>query len=59
MVSTSVDWQKVRLELARKRRELFDRFVKNPADISLAREIRLLDDQMVRYSEHVEHERTQ
>ncbi len=57
MLPASVDWKKVRKELTEKRTELFERFVKNPAEIRLAREIKLLDDQLLECSEHIERQR--
>jgi hypothetical protein len=57
MLATTVDWKKVRQELKAKRTEIFDRFVKNPADIRLAIEIRILDDEMVDCSKHLQRER--
>jgi hypothetical protein len=58
MLHTSVDWKKIRADLGSRRAELFERFVKNPAEIRLAKEIKLLDDQMVECSQHMERERT-
>ena len=52
MGTNSIDWSSIRKELATKRTELFDRFTKNPQDIRLAIEIKLLDDQMLECSEH-------
>jgi len=53
----SVDWKKVRQELQARRTEAFDHFLKNPSDIHLAIEIKLLDDELVDCSEHVQRER--
>jgi len=52
MSTTIVDWKKVREQLKVKRTEIFDRFVKNPNDIHLAIEIKLLDDEMLDCAEH-------
>ena len=57
MLPPSTDWKRLRVELAARRSELFKRFVRNPADIRLAGEIRLLDDQILECSEHMESER--
>jgi len=57
MLDTGVDWKKVRQELRAKRTELFDRFVKNPGKISLATEIKLLDDELLGCAEHLQRER--
>jgi len=53
----SVDWEKVRQELKTLRNERFERFVKNPGEIRLAIEIRMLDDEMWECSEHLKRER--
>jgi hypothetical protein len=57
MSTMTVDWKKVRQELRAKRTELFDRFVKNPGKISLANEIKMLDDELLNCSEHLHRER--
>ncbi len=57
MASPSIDWKAVRMELGVRRTELFDRFLKNPTDMHLAREIRLLDDRMAECDERLERER--
>jgi len=57
MSTTTIDWKKVREELRAKRTELFDRFVKNPGKISLATEIKMLDDEMLNCSEHLQREK--
>jgi len=54
MPTTTVDWKKVRQELRARRIELFDRFVKNPGNISLAIEIKMLDDEMLDCTEHLQ-----
>jgi hypothetical protein len=54
MPTTTVDWKKVRQELRARRTELFDRFVKNPGKISLAIEIKMLDDEMLDCAEHLQ-----
>ncbi len=56
MPVNSIDWKNVRKELAVRRMELFDRFVKNPADVRLASEIRLLDEKLLECTEHMERE---
>ena len=56
MLATSVDWKKVRQELKARRTEAYDRFVKNPGDIRLAIEIKLLDDEILDCAEHEQHE---
>jgi hypothetical protein len=53
----AINWKSVRVELRAKREELFESFLKNPADIRLAKEIRLLDEQLLKCSEHMERER--
>jgi hypothetical protein len=57
MAPTSVDWKAVRTQLSARRKELFDRFLKNPSNMHLAREIRLLDDRMAECNERLERER--
>lgn len=56
MLTASVDWKKVRQELRARRAELFDRFAKNPGNISLAIEIKMLDDELSECAEHVQRE---
>jgi hypothetical protein len=56
MSATPVDWNKVRQELRAKRSELFDRFLKDPGRISLAIEIKMLDDEILDCAEHLKHE---
>ena len=51
---TSVDWKKVREELKARRTELFHLFEKNPGDIQLAIQIKLLDDEMWDCAEHLQ-----
>jgi hypothetical protein len=53
-MATSVDWQKVRQELRVRRTQLFDRFVKNPGDVRLAIEIKMLDDQVSECAERLQ-----
>jgi hypothetical protein len=57
MLATGVDWNKVRQELRAKRSELFDRFVKNPGKISLAVEIKTLDDELLNCAEHLQRQK--
>jgi len=57
MTSPSIDWKAVRTRLSDGRAELFDRFLENPTDMRLAREIRLLDDRMAECTERLERER--
>jgi hypothetical protein len=57
MSTTTVDWKQVRQELKTRRSELFERFLKNPGKISLAIEIKLLDDEILTCAEHEERER--
>jgi hypothetical protein len=56
MLATSVDWKKVRQELRARRAEAFDRFEKNPGNIRLAIEIKLLDDEILDCAEHEQYE---
>jgi len=49
----AVDWEKVRQELKAIRTEKFERFLRHPADIRLAIEIKSLDDEMWDCSEHL------
>jgi hypothetical protein len=53
----AINWKSVRIELGAQRQELFKTFLKNPADIRLAKEIRLLDEQLLKCSERMERER--
>jgi hypothetical protein len=55
-MATLVDWQKVRQELKVRRTQLFDSFVRNPGDVCLAIEIKMLDDQMLDCAEHLRRE---
>jgi len=57
MLAMGVDWNKVRQELRARRTELFDRFLKNPGKISLAAEIKMLDDELLNCSEHLQREK--
>ena len=57
MGNASIDWNSVRKELAEKRAELFNRFVRHPENIRLAVEIKHLDDQLVECHEHMAHAR--
>jgi hypothetical protein len=54
IVAHAIDWKNVRIELGTTRKDLFERFVKNPADIRLAKEIRRLDDQLLTCLEHMQ-----
>jgi hypothetical protein len=56
MLANSVDWTKVRQELRARRTEVFDRFMKDPREISLAIEIKLLDDEILDCADHERHE---
>ena len=56
MSATPVDWNKVRQELRARRNELFDRFLEDPGRISLAIEIKMLDDEILDCAEHLKHE---
>ena len=53
MLKTATQLEELHNELAKKRRELFDRFEKNPKELHFAREIKLLDDQIVECSEKI------
>jgi hypothetical protein len=57
LVVQAINWKSVRIELGAKREELFKSFLKNPADIRLAKEIRLLDEQLLKCREHMACER--
>lgn len=59
MAAISIDWQTVREELARKRKELFDCFLKNPKEIRFAAEVRRLDDELFVCNDHLEQSRRQ
>jgi hypothetical protein len=54
-ITNLIDWKNVLKELVGKRTELFERFVKDPANIRLAREIKRLDDQILECREHLQH----
>lgn len=53
MAAISIDWQTVREELARKRKELFDCLLKNPKAIHFAAEVRRLDDELFACNDHI------
>jgi hypothetical protein len=57
MLAESIDWREVRRELRARRTELLDRFVKNPGEVRLSIEIKMLDDAMLRCTEHLQGER--
>jgi hypothetical protein len=57
MLATTVDWKKKREELKAKRDPLFARYLRHPHNISLASEIKLLDDQMAECNEQLQRER--
>jgi hypothetical protein len=57
MVANSINWKRVQKQLAAKRKGLFKRFVKDPAAMRLAAEIKWLDDQMFECNEHIERQR--
>lgn len=57
MLSTQVDWKKNREELKDKRERLFAAYLKQPSDTSLAREIKLLDDQVAECNVELQRER--
>jgi len=46
MLSTAVDWKIKREKLKATRQPLFDRYEKNPHDLRLGLEIKLIDDQI-------------
>lgn len=58
MAAISIDWQSVRVELARKRKELFDCFLEHPEQIHFAAEVRRLDDELFVCNDHIEQSRT-
>jgi hypothetical protein len=57
MLKTATQLVELHSELAKKRKELFDRFVRKPEELHFAREIKLLDDQIVECSERLTCER--
>ena len=57
MAAISIDWQSVREELTRKRKELFDCFLKHPEHIHFAVEVRRLDDELFVCNDHIDQNR--
>ncbi len=57
MVATAGVWKKKRDDLKTKRNSLFSIYTKDPQNISLAREIKVLDDEIADCTQHVEQER--
>ncbi len=56
MLATAVNWKKVREELKARRAQTYDRFLKNPDDIRLALEIKLLDDEILDCADHLQYQ---
>jgi len=56
MFANSIDWNKVRQELRARRTKVYDRFMKNPEEIRLAIEIKLLDDEILHCADHEKYE---
>jgi len=57
MLANSVDWTKVRTELRARRTVVYDRFLNHPEEISLAIEIKLLDDEILDCADHEQYEK--
>lgn len=57
MLANSVDWSKVRQELRARRTEVYKRFLNHPEEISLAIEIKLLDDEILDCAGHEQYEK--
>ncbi len=57
MVATAGVWKKKRDDLKTKRNSLFATYIKDPQNISLAGEIKALDDEIADCTQHVEQER--
>jgi len=57
MVATAGIWKKKRDDLKTKRNSLFAIYTKDAQNISLAREIKALDDEIADCTQHVEQER--
>lgn len=57
MVAAAGVWKKKRDNLKLKRNSLFEAYTKDPQNISLAREIKALDDEIADCTVHVEQER--
>ncbi len=57
MVATAGVWKKKRDDLKTKRNSLFAAYTRDPQNISLAREIKALDDEIADCTQHVEQER--
>ena len=57
MVATAGVWKKKCDALRTKRNSLFAAYTKDPQNISLAREIKALDDEIADCTQHVEQER--
>jgi hypothetical protein len=54
MLATSVDWKSKREILKAKRDLLFKRYLKNPHDSRMALEIKNLDDEIAKCTEHMD-----
>jgi hypothetical protein len=57
MAAVAGVWKKKRDDLKAKRNRLFEAYTKDPQNITLAREIKALDDEIADFSQHVEQER--
>ncbi len=57
MVAAAGVWKKKRDDLKTKRNSLFAAYTRDPQNISLAREIKALDDEIADCTQHVEQER--
>lgn len=51
MLKTATELEELHHELAKKRKELFESFVRHPEELHFAREIKLLDDRIVECNE--------
>jgi hypothetical protein len=50
-------WKKKRDDLKAKRNRLFEAYTKDSQNITLAREIKAIDDEIAEFSQHVDKER--
>lgn len=57
MLKTATELEELHHELAKKRKELFESFVRHPEELHFAREIKLLDDRIVECNEKMSRER--
>ena len=50
VVDNKESWKKKRDDLSQKRNLLFKKYTRNPQDFSLAREIKVIDDEIAEYT---------